>query len=91
VAGHETRGASWGKKRLTSIMHVGCKARKAGKDCAEAPYKQDKGRFATRPVRSGPGDERQALHLGARRPRHGGRQAIITVETDRKYRARYCG
>ena len=39
-------GASWGKKRFTSIMLVGCKTKKAGKDCGEAPYKQDKGQFA---------------------------------------------
>ena len=31
-------GASWGKKRFTSIMLVGCKTKKAGKDCGEAPY-----------------------------------------------------
>src|SRR6478735_4241726 len=39
-------GASWGKRRFTSIMLVGCKTAKAGKDCGEAPYKQDKGQFA---------------------------------------------
>ena len=52
-------GASWGKKRFTSIMLVGCKTKRAGKDCGEAPYKQDKGQFAER---------RQADHHGRDRP-----------------------
>ena len=67
-------GASWGKQRFTSIMLVGCKTKKAGKDCGEAPYKQDKGQVRV-PGGAGPGDERQAVHLGTRRPGHRGRQA----------------
>jgi hypothetical protein len=66
-------GASWGKKRFTSIMLVGCKTRKAGKDCGEAPYSGKRCIWARADLGTA-GDKR-----------------IITVETDRKYRARYCG
>jgi hypothetical protein len=83
-------GASWGKKRFTSIMLVGCKTAKAGKDCGEAPYKQDKGQFAYQagPVRvtSGKRCIWARADLGTAADKR-----IITVETDRKYRARYCG
>ncbi len=83
-------GASWGKKRFTSIMLVGCKTAKAGKSCGTAPYKQDKGQFAYQagPVRvtSGKRCIWARADLGT-----AGDKRIITVETDRKYRARYCG
>jgi hypothetical protein len=85
-----TAGASWGKKRFTSIMLVGCKTKQAGKDCGEAPYKQDKGQFAYQagPVRvtSGKRCIWARADLGT-----AGDKRIITVETDRKYRARHCG
>ena len=83
-------GGGWGKKRFTSIMLVGCKTKKAGKDCGEAPYKQDKGQFAYQagPVRVTSG--KRCIWARADLGRAGDKR-IITVETDRKYRARYCG
>ena len=78
-------GASWGKKRFTGIMLVGCKTAKAGKDCGEAPFKEDKGQFAYQagPVRVKSGNRCVWARALRRRP---GRQAALHGADRRKYR-----
>jgi hypothetical protein len=83
-------GASWGKKRFTDIMLVGCKTAKAGKDCGEAPYKEDKGQFA---YQAGPVRVKNGKHCVWARGYVGAPhdKPLFMAQTDGKYRGRFCG
>jgi hypothetical protein len=83
-------GATWGKKRFTDIMLVGCKTKKAGKNCGTAPYKEDKGQFA---YQAGPVRVTSGKRCVWARGYVGGPndKPLFMSQTSPDYRGRYCG